>query len=450
MFDKVVIALLLFITAVSSFAGELEERAEHRQRFSALFMQEKFDQLDRIADEFRTTGSRSSSGLWKLTLFYAGAASVEKQEPDEKYWSDIESKALKWVRLHPESPAPYNVYAGFLIHHGWAYRGEGLASQVNEENWKPFYEKIREAKSYLLKNKQVAGKDPRWYELMLIIARAEGWERSRFDQLVAEAVSKHPYFYQIYFAALDYLVPKWSGSKEDVEAFANFAVEKTKEKESMGMYARVYWYASQTYYSQDLLESDLDWKKMKRGIDDVLSRYPDQWNINNFAFFACISGDKRKTRELLGRIVAPPIDHAWGNVAFHYYDRCKAWTESSARLIYTDAELRVWLVGSWREMSTSGGQGEATQQNLLLNGDGTIRAQGVRYTSKLPLPSSFRWSGRWGVEDGLLWYVATDSDQPQVVPVGRRIEDTIKSVSNDEWVMIRHGTGEKSRAIRLQ
>ena len=164
---------------------------------------------------------------------------------------------------------------------------------------------------------------------MLVIARAEGWGRNKFDELTSEAVAKYPNFYQLYFAALDYLVPKWHGNRKEVENFANFAVERTQSLEDMGMYARVYWYASQTQYGNGLfIESSVVWKKMKTGIDDVLARYPDQWNINNFARFACLAGDMDKAKELISRIQGDPIPKAWAGDIQHFAT-CKAWATGS-------------------------------------------------------------------------------------------------------------------------
>ena len=63
MYKQLLFILLLSFAALSSQAGEIEERAEYDQRFSTLFMQEKFEVLDKLADEYRAKQSRSSSGL---------------------------------------------------------------------------------------------------------------------------------------------------------------------------------------------------------------------------------------------------------------------------------------------------------------------------------------------------------------------------------------------------
>ncbi|MCP4115794.1 MAG: hypothetical protein GY737_10380 [Desulfobacteraceae bacterium] len=55
---------------------------------------------------------------------------------------------------------------------------------------------------------------------------------------------------------------------------------------------------------------------MKQGIHDVLDRYPDQWNINNFAVFSCLTGDKKTTRTLMGMIKGRPILGPWEKGSF--------------------------------------------------------------------------------------------------------------------------------------
>jgi hypothetical protein len=62
---------------------------------------------------------------------------------------------------------------------------------------------------------------------------------------------------------------------------------------------------------------------MKKGIDDVLKRYPDQWNINNFALFACLAKDKKMAKELLDLIKEPPMLQVWKSES--KYLRYKSW-----------------------------------------------------------------------------------------------------------------------------
>ncbi|MFP5418083.1 MAG: cytoplasmic protein [Gammaproteobacteria bacterium] len=320
---------LLSAGSFSSSADELKERQVTSDTAVTYFHSGQFAALDRDAKRYRDKGDRTSSGLWKLTLFYTGLSGIPNSAvTDEAYWQDLERKAQQWISAFPDSPAGHLVYADFLMSHGWMYRGNGWSHQVRQSDWKPFHEYVAKTRQYLNKHKAVAARDPRWYELMIKVATAEGWEIEAFNALVDEATSRHPYFYQIYFAAIHYLTPKWHGSKEEIEKFAQNAVSKTRSVENDAMYARIYWVASQSNYGDSLFtDSDVVWSKMSKSIDEVLKRYPDQWNINNFAYFSCLAGDAKKTSSLMTRMTGRPIMQAWKSMDFH--DRCKRWSSAS-------------------------------------------------------------------------------------------------------------------------
>jgi hypothetical protein len=108
---------------------------------------------------------------------------------------------------------------------------------------------------------------------------------------------------------------------------AREGLERTRPIEGFAMYARIYWYASQTQYDDRLFsESLVDWTAMKSGINEVLNKYPDSWNINNFAKFACLSKDKAKTAELIARITDAPLMAVWRTPSF--FQQCKVWASS--------------------------------------------------------------------------------------------------------------------------
>ena len=48
---------------------------------------------------------------------------------------------------------------------------------------------------------------------------------------------------------------------------------------------------------------------MRRGINSVLLEFPDQWNIQNFAVFACVANDVELTSDLLNLIDEPILVH---------------------------------------------------------------------------------------------------------------------------------------------
>lgn len=311
-----------------SRCDELIERDSISNDVVTLFQSENFQKLESLADSYRRSRERTSSGLWRLTLFYAGIAeSFNTHYRDDEYWTAVENVARKWVEHYPKSATARLSYAQMLLNHGMSYRGGGYANTVAPQDWKPFNEFTQKARAYLEAYKDIASVDPRWYEMMEIVAYRQGWAQADFSKLLDEGLRRHPYFYQIYFAAIDYFAPKWGGSAAAIEKFAKSSFARTQSVEGYGMYARIYWYASETEYGDELFtESEVRWSVMKRGIDDVLAKYPDSWNIENFAKFSCMAGDKEKAAELTDRVKTQPLMQVWGGIS--NFQQCKTWAHN--------------------------------------------------------------------------------------------------------------------------
>jgi hypothetical protein len=290
-----------------------------------LFRDERFADIEAIADDYRAHNSRTSSGIWKIGLLHDGLDDdFQRKNRDDAYWAEIAAKVQRWIDAFPNSPTPRILYAGVLSSHGWAIRGGGYAREVREEDWAPFRKLIAESRAYMLANKEIGKTDPQWYMEMISLARVDGSTADEFGVLVDEATWKYPDYYPNYFATILYLAPKWHGDLAQIEEFANRAVRKTREIEGQGMYARIYWYASQMQFGERLFrDTSVAWPRMKRGIDDVLKRFPDQWNINNFAHFACLAGDREETARLTAR-VTEPVKEAWAKDAT-LFARCRDW-----------------------------------------------------------------------------------------------------------------------------
>lgn len=319
------IAWLLPVLNVHA-ATELEQRAAISGSVRSLFLAGNFPELERMSQSYRTQRSRTASGLWKLSLFYAGIDAALGRDDDNNVnrFSAIEEKTKSWRQKYPHSPTAHIVHSMMLIAQGWAHRGGGYANSVRPEAWARFDEKISRARKHLETHKSIASTDPRWYETMLIIARAQGWARPDFDRLVLEAVTREPSFYQNYFVALEYLLPKWHGGTAEIEAFAAAAVRRTQKQEGQGMYARIYWFASQTQFGNNLFsESLVVWPNMKKGFEDVIRRYPDAWNLNNYAKFACLANDLETAKVLLERTESRIVPEAWS--PFEIREACKQW-----------------------------------------------------------------------------------------------------------------------------
>ncbi len=293
-------------------------RAEIRLAVEDAFGKRDFAKLEQMASSYLADRSRTPSGVWKLTVFYGGlGTTMERASKSDVDWTAIEQKMADWVKQYPNSPAARIAYAEALDGHAWFFRGFGSAGEVAADAWPKFRKYQEKARARLLADKKIASKDPAWYEFMLRLANAQGWSRKAHEALLAEALSKEPEYYPSYFAAALYHSPKWHGDMAQLEKFADDATKRTQRSEGKSMYARIYWAVLGADCDCDfIMKKSVDWPKLKVAFDDLISRYPESWNLNNYARFACMAGDKDTTRSLIDRIGQDVVRDVWPPASF--------------------------------------------------------------------------------------------------------------------------------------
>jgi len=306
--------------------SELEARASIEKMAEETYRSGQLEELDKRMAQFVHDSTRTSSGLWVSGIYYSAVeTAVERPRPQtDEAWDALERQTLAWAQRRPASAVARLVHAGVIVDRAWQVRGGGYASTVPDSAWAPFHEGLRRAEAYLQQEKAIAGTVPEYFLSLLTIAKGLGKPRSDIDALLEECDRAHPAYYPAYFAVLDYLLPKWHGDAREIELFARAAVLRTRQSEGDSMYARIYWYAAQADFEDSLFwASNAQWELMKDGFDDVVARYPDQWNYQNYAHFACEAGDTRTLAGLLSRHVSPPIfGAAWsGQVGFEDCER---------------------------------------------------------------------------------------------------------------------------------
>ena len=189
--------------------------------------------------------------------------------------------------------------------------------QADSGSAEPFRKHMARARKYLVSKEEIASKHPQYYATLVgfdtTLNLGDAQVRKDFDA----GVRRYPNYYPLYFAMINHLMPKWHGGPGEIEAFAKAAVDATRDLEGEGMYARIYWFAAQNGYDDTLFfESFARWDRMRAGFEDVIARYPDQWNLQNYAHFACEAGDAETVARLLPRLQSP-IPEAWeGRASF--------------------------------------------------------------------------------------------------------------------------------------
>jgi hypothetical protein len=286
-----------------------------------LLHKREFKALDKLAEEYRGKNSLASDGQPKLMGFYAGvlksASGCGGPQESEEQWNDHKLLLLDWSKNSTLAGVPNLALAMFEAAFGWHARGSGFASTVSEEGWTRFRQRTANARMMLEKLGPEARKDPQWYEAMLRIGLAQGWKNKEFDALYQEAINRFPYYYAYYFTKGSFYSAKWHGSQDEFKAFVDGSVNATAPKLGETMYARLNWSASSNSMFTD---GQTDWNRMKRGFEKLIEDFPDSWNRNNFAKFACMAGDKKTLREQLALIGDRVALGAWGSMS--YFQAC--------------------------------------------------------------------------------------------------------------------------------
>ncbi len=207
------------------------------------------------------------------------------------------------------------------VSHGWAYRGSGTSSSVSQEDSARLHEYLGLAREALLARADAGKADPNWHWQMLRLARLQAWPEDKYFAFAKATLDTFPYYYDIYFAVADKLLPQWGGSLGRLEAFAEHAAERTKATDGRSLYGRIYWSTYDMLGSERLARGELDWPKIRTALDDMVKRYPDPWNLNFFARAACDAGDKATAARVL-RLVGDKVEpDAWDDRG--HYVRCR-------------------------------------------------------------------------------------------------------------------------------
>lgn len=319
-------ALIVFFLSISAdaYSAEFKDGPAAKAKLTAdvklLLQQEKYDDLERMANDQRKKKARFPDGSWKLGSFY-NAFTAPSSDWNALFWH-----LDRWKTKYPKSITVKVATSGAWSSYAWVARGSGYANTVGEEGWKLFRERM--VKAYdLIKDAPVNPKDDcpvRYYVLLGVADHVEGWDRRRFEALFQKAISYEPSFWGYYIAKARLLIPRWHGEEGEWQKFADEAAQKTSKREGMGIYTRIILYMWDISEFKTFREPDISWEKTKQGFLDIQRRYPNSpYMLNLFCRMSCVAGDKKTARKLFKRIGDNPYTEVWNGRS--YYEKWKKW-----------------------------------------------------------------------------------------------------------------------------
>jgi hypothetical protein len=333
------------------FDSESSERRRVREEARWLFItwmpKPEINKIEALFTRYREGKERTQSGVWKLTVAYSFLATLKNDWTTTRADSvDLNQQVLdEWIAKFPNSPTPYLFHSEIAITQTLALLRDRLAREAIPGGVEALNAKLEDAKLYLEKNRSIASNDPHWFALMIRILRAQGKPIDDIVSVALEGAEKFPTYQDIYFEAVRSIGRLSRHPLDDIEALANTATKLTQGEQGDELYARVYWVALREALNNDqITQLRWDWKKMIGSMNTVLSRYPNQWNIQNFAQFACMMQDQEVTHDYIERVKGRPDMQVWGQI--EYFEACRSWSVAKGESETGDKDSRKATFGA--------------------------------------------------------------------------------------------------------
>ncbi len=276
---------------------EYTETDAFKAQVLALFRAMKYDDLEKLATKYRSSGECFSDGEWKLADFYDGIAFVVGRETD---WKIQQQEIQVWINARPHSLTARIAMASFLKNYAWNARGGDFADKVTQENWRLFSERLHQAYNVLSDAKNLEHDDPVYWSIVLGIALGLEMPRPTYDALFKRAIFCQPLYEPFYKARANFLLPRWYGTNGEWEKDLAHSADSIGGDNGDMLYAQVVWDMHCSTYFPNIFEAnpELSWARVDRGFAVILKRFPDSLSAKNEgAHLAALANDKDAARK---------------------------------------------------------------------------------------------------------------------------------------------------------
>ena len=284
------VALGVGVAAVHAAETTQARIADIRALVQPAFVEKRYGAIDALAAGMTRDRTRLADGRWELP-FVTTAFAWDLKPHDDAAWEKRIAQVDDWIARAPKDPTPWLVKGQMLIFYASDARGGGWSNTVSEPAWQKYHARLAAARHVLESSAAVSRASPEWFAEMQYIALGEGWAQPAYTALFDEAVRREPTYYFYYFNAGEYFLPRWHGSDAELRRFVDDAVRRTQASEGQTLYARVWWSLLWAVHDKTFAPGRAEWPRMRQGFEDILRVYPDNWNANAFAFYACMAGD---------------------------------------------------------------------------------------------------------------------------------------------------------------
>jgi len=317
--------------AVVKIEPELSPQREVLLRVGALFVDEQFDALEAIANEYRDTEERWDFGRWKLTTFYSGLEHGKGIVTPKTKPMPYLQRFDRWIKAYPKSVTARIGLARVRLELAWQSRGGGWASDVSDQGWVGMKRHLEEGWKTLEEAEAIGTADPDLYSQFIQFANALSKSSSEIGTLYEKGIEVNAGYPPLYTSRAWSLMPRWGGRPGELEEFAIKAAEDSSAVPGTGAYVWVANHIRGMTVTTTFVHR-FDWSALylEEGFEDILSVYPDsRWVQNLRARLSGLVGDKQEAQKAFAIIGRDFDTTVWPDK--WAYGRWKRWAENDAK-----------------------------------------------------------------------------------------------------------------------
>lgn len=280
---------------------EKREADELAVESARLFQAGRLDDLDARAAFWRKGRERTLLDAWKEATVYSA---ITVDSDDEAADSDHEARIRlfeAWSATRPASVTARLALGRQWYKYAWKARGHGYASETTEEGARLFRERLEKARVLFEETALMPDTSPVVYRELLGLARSQGWDGAKTDDLLRRAVAFEPDYLEYYDTRATTLLPRWGGSDEEVAHFAAASADARKDGRGDELYARILWSLAWAYEGEKRspFDAGFSWPRVRAGLGQLLARRPQStaW-LSRGAKLALAAGDKETARKM--------------------------------------------------------------------------------------------------------------------------------------------------------
>ena len=316
-------------TTVVVETPETKERNGIKDRAVALLKAKDYDQLDKLAAQYRSSKERYADGFWKVFFVYDGL--VPSVEVSDAEWGTRLSDLRNWILAKPDSITSRVALANVMAAYAWKARGSDWASKVTDEGWRLFEQRLNEAVKILDEAESLKEKCPFYWAVKMRTGLGLRYDRRQYDAIFSQATRFEPQYEAYYCRRAMYLLPRWYGEEGEWESDLTKSADRIGGEEGDIIYTQIVWAMNETHFYGNIFnDCKLSWSRVNRGFEIIEKRFPDSLAAKSeHAHLAALAGDARTSLRCFDQIAGKADLTVW--VTQKRFERYATWAYTYGR-----------------------------------------------------------------------------------------------------------------------